>query len=61
MIYAALEKVFMVYLAVSNASESYSAGFWVPATMDAVIVLYSLLYFWSLYEERSEVGLGDTT
>lgn len=60
MIYAALEKVFMVYLAMSNASESYSEGFWVPATMDAFIVLYSLLYFWSLYEERSELGSGDT-
>ena len=51
MIYAALEKSFMVYLAVSNASQSYSEGFWIPATMDATIVLYSLLYFWSLREE----------
>jgi hypothetical protein len=51
MIFAALEKSFMVYLAVSNASQSYSEGFWIPATMDATIVLYSLLYFWSLREE----------
>jgi hypothetical protein len=51
MIYAALEKAFMVYLAVSNASQSYSEGFWIPATMDGFIVLYSLLYFWSLREE----------
>ncbi len=51
MIYAALEKAFMVYLAVSNASQSYSEGFWIPATMDAAIVLYSLLYFWSLRED----------
>lgn len=48
MIYAALEKAFIVYLAVSNASQSYSEGFWIPATMDAAFVLYSLLYFWSL-------------
>lgn len=51
MIYAALEKAFMVYLAVSNASQSYSEGFWAPATMDGFIVLYSLLYFWSLRED----------
>jgi hypothetical protein len=51
MIYAALEKAFMVYLAMSNASQSYSEGFWIPATMDATIMLYSLLYFWSVREE----------
>ncbi len=51
MIYAALEKAFMVYLAVSNAGYSFSEGFWAPATMDAIIVLYSLLYFWSLRED----------
>jgi hypothetical protein len=51
MIYAALEKAFIVYLAVSNASQSYSEGFWIPATMDAAFVLYSLLYFWSLRED----------
>jgi len=52
MIYASLEKAFMVYLAVSNASYSYSEGFWAPATMDGIIVVYSLLYFWSLREEQ---------
>ncbi len=51
MIYSALEKVFMVYLVASSVSHSYSQGFWVPATMDAIIFLYSLLYFWSLREE----------
>lgn len=51
MIYAALEKAFMVYLAVSNSSQSFSEGFWIPATMDGFIVLYSLLYFWSLRED----------
>ena len=51
MIYAALEKAFMVYLVVSNASQSFSEGFWLPATMDGCIVLYSLLYFWSLRED----------
>ena len=53
MIYAALEKAFMVYLALANVSESFSEGFWVPATMDAIIVLYSLLYFWARRGESS--------
>lgn len=35
-----------------NASYSYSEGFWAPATMDGIIVVYSLLYFWSLREEQ---------
>ncbi len=52
MIYASLEKAFMVYLFVSNASYSHSDGFWAPATMDGIIVVYSLLYFWSLREEE---------
>ena len=52
MIYVSLEKAFMVYLAVSNASYSYSEGFWAPATMDGIIFVYSLLYFWSLREEQ---------
>ncbi len=37
----------MVFLVATNAHLSYSEGFYVPATMDAFIVLYSLLYFWS--------------
>ncbi len=48
LIYSTLEKTFMVYLALSNVDQSYAEGFRVPATMDAVIVLYSLVYFWSL-------------
>ena len=51
MIYSALEKAFMVFLAVSNMNYSYAEGFFVPATMDAIIVLYSIFYFWSLREE----------
>lgn len=51
MVYAALEKAFMVYLAVTNAGQPYAAGFVVPATMDGIIVLYSLFYFWSLRQK----------
>ncbi len=51
LIIAAAEKAFIVYLAVSNINEDFAAGFRVPAAMDAVIVLYCLLYFWSLRED----------
>ena len=51
LVYSTLEKAFMVYLTVSNTGHSYSEGFRAAATMDAVIVLYSLLYFWSLREK----------
>jgi hypothetical protein len=37
----------MVFLVASNVHLSFSEGFYVPAIMDAIIVLYSLLYFWS--------------
>ena len=50
LILAVIEKAFMVYLTLSNAGETFAAGFYVPATMDAVIVVYCLLYFWSLRE-----------
>jgi hypothetical protein len=46
MIYGVLEKAFMVYLVLSNVNESYSKGFWAPATMDGIITVYSLLYFY---------------
>ncbi len=51
LIYSTVEKAFMVFLVLSNVNRSFSEGFWVPATMDAIIVLYSLLYFWSRREE----------
>ncbi len=52
LIYSTLEKSFMVFLVLSNLDRSYSAGFFAPATMDAVIVVYSLLYFLSLRQDR---------
>ena len=45
LIYSAVEKVFMVYLVVANVSRPYSAGFWIGATMDATVVLYTVAYF----------------
>lgn len=50
LVYSTLEKGFMVYLALSNMGEAYASGFVAPATMDAIIILYSILYFWSLRE-----------
>lgn len=45
LIYGILEKAFLVYLIVSNMGHSFSKGFWLPAAMDAIIVLYLILYF----------------
>ena len=45
LIYSALEKAFMVYLVVANISRPYSKGFWIAATADGTIVLYTIAYF----------------
>lgn len=45
LIYSALEKSFMVYLVLSNARYSYAEGFWIAASADATIVLYTIAYF----------------
>jgi hypothetical protein len=48
LLYGLIEKAFMVYLVFSNIGESFAGGFLVPATMDAVITAWSLVYFASL-------------
>jgi hypothetical protein len=48
MMYSMIEKAFMVYLAVSNSAHTYAEGFFIPATMDSIITIYSILYFISL-------------
>lgn len=50
LIIVAVEKAFIVYLTLSNMGEAFANGFHVPAAMDAAIVVYCLLYFWSLRE-----------
>ena len=50
-LYGLIEKAFMVFLVASNLEQPFSNGFYVPATMDAVITIWSLLYFWSLRED----------
>jgi len=51
-LYGLLEKAFMVYLVTSNTRFAYSEGFYIPATMDAFLTVYSILYFVSLREVR---------
>jgi uncharacterized membrane protein YozB (DUF420 family) len=46
LIYSAIEKAFMVYLYFFNINRSFSAGFQGATIMDAIIVIYLLLYFW---------------
>jgi len=56
MLYSLLEKAFMVYLTTTNMSHYYSDGFYIPATMDTIITIYSLLYFISLKSEKSNLN-----
>jgi len=43
MFYSLFEKAFMMFLAISNSSQPYSEGFFIPAGMDAFIAVYSIL------------------
>jgi hypothetical protein len=45
LIYSGFEKSFMVYLVATNISLPFSQGFWLPATMDATVVVYTVVYF----------------
>jgi hypothetical protein len=48
LLYGMIEKAFMVFLVVSNLGQSFSGGFLAPAVMDAIITVWSVLYFISL-------------
>ena len=45
LLYSMIEKAFMVFLVVSNFGQPFSSGFIAPAVMDAVITVWSILYF----------------
>jgi hypothetical protein len=45
LLYSMIEKAFMVFLVASNFGESFARGFIAPAAMDAVITVWSILYF----------------
>ncbi len=46
LIYSAIEKTFMVILCIFYSGRPFVAGFQGAAIMDAIIVIYLLLYFW---------------
>jgi hypothetical protein len=48
LIYSAIEKVFVVSLYLFNINRPLSAGFHGAVVMDTLIVIYLLLYFWTL-------------
>ena len=48
LLYAMIEKAFLVYLVFSNIGEPFAGGFLAPAIMDAVIAAWSLVYFATL-------------
>lgn len=52
-LYGLLEKAFMVYLVVTNASSAFAEGFYVPAGMDSFLTVYSILYFVALRKEKA--------
>ena len=41
LLYCLLEKAFIVYLVASNARATFARGFYAPAVMDAVIVVWT--------------------
>ena len=45
LLYALVEKAFMVGLYVSNRSATYASGFLLPAVMDGALVIWLALYF----------------
>lgn len=47
LIYCVIEKAFLVFLVVVNLDQSFSNGFYIPAVMDTIITIWTLLYFWS--------------
>ena len=48
LLYGMIEKAFMVYLVGSNLGQAFAGGFVVPAVMDSLITVWSVLYFISL-------------
>lgn len=52
MLYSMIEKAFMVFLVVTNASMSYSDGFYMPAIIDTIITAYSILYFMTIKSNK---------
>ena len=45
LLYAMIEKAFMVFLVVTNLGQAFASGFLVPAMMDAIITVWCVVYF----------------
>ena len=52
LLYGMIEKAFMVFLVVSNLGQPFAGGFLAPAVMDAIITVWSVLYFISLRDNK---------
>jgi uncharacterized membrane protein YozB (DUF420 family) len=64
LIFSAVEKTFMIFLYLLNISHPFSAGFYGVAVMDAIIVIYLLVYFWTAEYEFALTflfNLGNTS
>ena len=44
MLYGMIEKAFLVFLVASNWGEDFASGFMIPAAMDSIITVWSILY-----------------
>jgi hypothetical protein len=48
LLYAMIEKAFMVFLVAINLGQPFVSGFYAPAVMDSIITVWLLIYFVSL-------------
>lgn len=61
LIYGAIEKTFLIFLYFLNISHPFSTGFLGAAVVDAIIVIYLLLYFWLAESELAWTFLFQTS
>lgn len=43
-IYSGIEKSFMLWLVLSNATQPFVSGFWVPFALDSTVVIYTITF-----------------
>ena len=61
LIYSVIEKTFLIFLYLLNISHPFSVGFLGAAVVDAMIVIYLLLYFWLAESELAWTFLFQTS
>ncbi len=52
LLYAMIEKAFMVFLVAINLGQPFASGFYAPAVMDSIITVWLLIYFASLRQQN---------